>query len=660
VHPTFVSGVRIVKTVYNLVLLSGLASGLLPCAAPVLAQSAQSAAGLAAAQQADAGIIVTANRAAQPLDRVGQSVTILDTAEITRRQSVVVSDLLRQTPGVTVVRNGGVGTVTSVNIRGAESDQTVALIDGVKLNDPSSPGGGFNFGTLLVGNIARIEVLRGAQSVLWGSQAIGGVVNLITRQPTEALTIEARAEGGSYGTGQGFANVSGKVGPVVASVGGGTYRTDGVSAFSGGDEADGSRNYSANGSVAVTITPDVSVDLRGFYSNTRTDLDGFPAPTFSFGDTGESGTAEQWIGYAGLNAALFDGRLRNRLGYAHTDSDRHNRDPDSDPRETFRGEGTNNRLEYQGILALDDAVQATFGAEREVTRFTTSSYGGPATRGRARLFGVYGQAALTPVAGLTGTVGVRHDDHNIFGGATTASASAVWSPNRGATRFRGSYSEGFKAPTLYQLQSEYGNGGLSPERSRGWDAGVTQQALGGAMIAGATYFHRTSRELITFVSCDAPLAGICADRPFGTYDNVARAVAQGAEVTLALKPVEAFTVSASYTWLDARDRSRGAATFDRRLARRPSNSMTVNADYRWISGLAVGGTLTAIGSSYDNASNARRLEGYVLTDLRASLPVGRHLEVYGRIENLFDVRYQTIFQYGQPGRAAYGGVRLRY
>lgn len=636
---------------------------LLPCiaaASPALAQSAQSTAGLEQAADAKGDIIVTANRDARPASTVGQAVTVLDTQTIEQRQAQVVSDLLRQTPGVTVVRNGGPGTTTSVNIRGAESDQTVALIDGIKINDPSQPGGGFNFGNLLIGNIARIEVLRGSQSVLWGNQAIGGVINLITRQPTEDLVVNARAEGGWHNTGQGFANVSGKVGPVRASAGGGYYTTDSISAAATGTERDGFRNYAANASLGIDLAQNVSVDLRGFYTNGRVGIDGFPPPTFAFGDTAEYARTEQWIGYAGLNAALFDGRFRNRFGYAHTDTDRHNFDPNGTPQETFAGKGRNDRLEYQGVVDLGSRVFATFGAEREVSRFKTSSYGGPQTRGRARIFSVYGQLAVTPVEGLTATAGVRHDDHNIFGGATTFSGSGVYSPNGGTTAFRASYSEGFKAPTLYQLQSEYGNALLRPERSRGWDAGVTQKALGGALEASATWFHRTSFDLIAFVSCPRPLTGVCVGRANGTYDNVQRAVSQGLEFTLALRPVEALTFSASYTYLDAKNRSIGTANFGRDLARRPSQSVTVNADYRWSFGLSTGATITAIGDSFDNASNARRLDGYVLTDIRAAFPVARGVEVYGRVENLFDERYQTIFSYGTPGRAAYGGVRLAF
>lgn len=659
VSPLSTQGEFIVKNHADLMLLSLIAAAAI-VAPPALAQSAQSTTGLAQAAQADAEVVVTANRAARAAATVGQAVTVLDATTITQRQTTVVSDLLRQTPGVTVVRNGGVGTATSVSIRGAESDQTVALIDGIKLNDPSSPGGGFNFGNLLIGNIARIEVLRGAQSVLWGSQAIGGVVNLITRQPTERLAVNARVEGGWHQTGQAFANIAGKRGRVSASVGGGYYTTDGISTYALGRERDGFRNYAANGSVGITLAPTVSIDLRGFYSNGRTDIDGFPAPRFVFGDTREYGNSEQWIGYAGLNAAVLDGRFRNRFGYAHTDSDRRNTDPDGMPTETFRGTGRNDRFEYQGIFDLNAAMFATVGAEREVSRFSTSSFGGPVTRGRARIFSVYGQAVVTPVAGLTATAGVRHDDHNVFGGATTFSGSGVYSPNGGATAFRASYSEGFKAPTLYQLQSEFGNASLDPERSRGWDAGVTQHALGGAVEASATYFRRTSLDLINFVSCPRPLTGICVGRASGTYDNIARARARGVEATLLLRPVAALTVSASYTWLDAENRSGGTANFGRDLARRPGSSATVNADYRWPFGLTTGATITAVGDSFDNASNARRLDGYVVADVRASVPINRRLEVYGRIENAFDERYQTIFNYGQPGRGAFGGIRLTY
>jgi vitamin B12 transporter len=217
----------------------------LTTSAPALAQSAQSTAGLVDASQSGDTIVVTAGRTAQPLSEVGQAITVFDSATIATRQAVTPLDLLRQTPGVTIAANGGIGHQASVFIRGADSDQTVALIDGVKITDPSSPGNSFDFSTLLVDNIDRIEVLRGTASVLWGSQAIGGVVNMITRQPTDRLAFTAHVEGGSFGTAQAVANVSDKVGPLSFSVGGGYFRTDGISAFDarlGGREPDGYRN----------------------------------------------------------------------------------------------------------------------------------------------------------------------------------------------------------------------------------------------------------------------------------------------------------------------------------------------------------------------------------------------------------------------------------
>jgi vitamin B12 transporter len=600
-------------------------------------------------------IVVTATRSEQPLSRIGQTISVIDQETITARQTDTVADLLRTVPGVTIARNGGIGGTTSVYIRGAESDQTVALIDGIKLNDPSAPGGGFNFGDLMIGNIARIEVLRGSQSVLWGSQAIGGVINMITIPPSDTLKINLRGEYGYRNTGQIVGNVSGKSGPLSASVGAGYFRTDGISAFDeqlGGTEKDGYRNYGANANFNLKLSDEISVDLRGWYSHGRNDFDGFPFPTFTFSDTLEYGITRELVGYTGLNAALLDGRFHNRLGFAYTDTRRRNYDPSSGTAPTFAGNGRNERIEYQGSYDIVDGWQAMFGAENERSHFTTSSFGGPETRGHATINSVYGQIVATPITGFTATGGVRYDHHSQFGGAATFGASGVWTPNAGKTELRASYSEGFKAPTLYQLQSEYGNQLLRPERAKGWDAGITQRLLDGAIEASATWFHRDTRNLINFVSLNTP--------PYGIYQNVAKARAQGAELALTLRPVEPLKVQASYGWTDSENRTPGSSAFGKDLARRPRQSVNTSIDYRWPFGLSTGATLTHVGSSFDNAANTRKLEGYVLADLRASYPVTKNIELYGRIENLFDEHYETIFRYGTPGRAAYAGVRLSY
>lgn len=607
----------------------------------------------------DEAIVVTANRTAQPLSRVGQSISVLDSAEIERRQTDSIPEILRTLPGVTATRNGGIGGTVSVFIRGAESDQTVTLIDGVKLNDPAAPGGGFNFGNLLVGNIDRIEVLRGSQSVLWGSQAIGGVVNMITRTPTDDLTLNARAEYGYRNTGQVVGNVSGKVGPVSASGGAGYFRTDGISAFSearGGTERDGFENFGANAKLNLALSDTISIDARGWYSNSIGPIDGFAPPLFNFGDTLEVTRTREIVGYTGVNAAFLDGRFRNRLGFAYTDTRRRNNDQGT---EVFAANGSNERIEYQGVFDIAEGWQATAGLERETSRFTSSGFGST-INGRARLDSIYGQLVASPVSNLTLTGGVRQDDHDRFGGATTFGVSGVYKLVATDTTLRASYAEGFKAPSLYQLQSEFGNQLLRPERAAGWDVGVTQRALGGSLEASLTYFSRTSRDLITFISCDVPFDGICTNRPFGTYDNVARARANGVEAGLTLRPVEALSVQANYTYTHAVNRSPGDANVGRLLVRRPEHSISTLVDYRWGVGLTTGVTLTHVGSSFDNADNSRKLGGYVLADLRMTYPVTRRVELYGRIENLFDERYETTRLYGQPGRAGYVGVRLRY
>ncbi|GAB5480690.1 MAG: TonB-dependent receptor [Parasphingorhabdus sp.] len=599
-------------------------------------------------------IVVTASRSEQPLSQTGQSISVIDQEQIERLQSVTVADILRTVPGVTFNRNGGVGTSTSVNIRGADSSQTVALIDGVKLNDPSSPGSGFNFGNLLTGNIARIEVLRGSQSVIWGSQAIGGVINTITRAPTDDIRINARAEYGYRDTGQAVGNISGRFGPVAASIGAGYFRTDGFSTFNedrGGVERDGYRNFGANGKFEITLSDTISIDLRGYYSDGRTDIDGFAPPTFTFGDTPETSETEEFVGYAGLNVALLDGRFRNRFAFAYTNTKRDNFNLAV---QTFDALGRNERFEYQGVLDISDMFQATIGAEREDSRFRSSSFGAPFSRANASIDSFYGQLRIMPLDGLTATAGVRHDDHSSFGGETTFAGDIVYSPNEGLTTFRASYGEGFKVPSLFQLFSDFGNDTLRPERAVSWDAGITQQLIDNRLELWATLFRRNSKDLINFIGCPVQ-TGICTNRPSGTYDNVGRARAQGVELGITMRPADSLTFAANYTLVDAKNRDN-----DLVLARRPRNSVNASIDYDWAFGLKTGATISHVGGSFDNTSNSRELAGYVLVDLRAAMPITDNIEFYGRIENLFDEEYETIFRFGTPGRSAFAGVRLSY
>ena len=588
-------------------------------------------------------IVVTANRTERAISQVGESVTVVEEEEIVNRQPSDVLDVLRTVPGVTFNRNGGIGTNAGVSIRGAESDQTVVLIDGVKLNDPASPGGGFNFGPLLLGNIARVEVVRGSQSVLYGSQAIGGVVNLITREPTEELGVFARAEYGARDTAELTGNVSGRFGPVAASIGASYLHTDGISAFSearGGTERDGFESLGVNGKIEIALSENLSIDLRGFYADGEVGIDGFPAPDYVFADVAEVSYRNDFVGYAGLNADLLDGRFRNRLGFAYTNIDRRNFNFDTDT-ETFDANGENRRYEYQGVFDAAEFVELVFGAEREESDFRSGT-----DEADVWINSVYGQVNLTPVTGLSLTGGVRYDDHETFGDATTFAASGAYTPNGGDTVVRASYGEGFKAPSLYQIYSTYGNPDLLPEESESWDVGITHSFLDRRAQIGVTYFERDSTNLIGFVSTATP--------PFGFYDNTELASAKGWEFGLAVRPVDGFDVALNYTNIDAIDETTG-----NKLARRAEDKASLVVDYRMKNGIGIGATVLVVGDSFDNASNTRQLDGYVVTDLRASFGVTEQLEIFGRVENLFDEEYETVYRYGQPGRAVFGGVRFR-
>lgn len=610
-------------------------------------------------------IIVTATRTPLRLDQVGASVTVLDQAEIDASQSASVSDLLVRTPGVTFTRNGGIGTNTSLRIRGAEADQTVVVIDGVKLNDPSSAGGGFNFAHLLVGDADRIEVLRGPQSILWGSQAIGGVVNIVTAEPEAPLEGSFDIEAGSRQTAYARAGVGGLSGPVAWRIAGSRYTTDGISAYSrraGGSERDGYSNSSASARMKVDIAHGLVADLRGVYSKGRTESDS------TSGDTAEFGTTEEAVGYAGLRADLFGGRLRNRIGYAYTDTDRDSFNPARAVARTFDAAGRNKRWEYQGTLAIRDGWTALFGAERERSSMRTASptnaVPNPApVRGRVEIDSVYGQLQVQPLGGLTLTGGLRHDDHDTFGGSTQAGASLAWSLGESII-VRASYGEGFKAPTLYQLYTEFGNLALKPEEAKGWDASVEQRLFSGALVLSATYYEREAINQIEFVSCPArSVDPLCVRtggiRRIGYYDNISRAKARGVELSGAARLWERLTLNANYSWTDAENRSPGA-NLGKDLARRPRHTAYASATVLWPAELSTTVAVRYAGRSFDNASNSFVLDDYTLVDLRASLPLGGGIEAFARIENLFDEYYETARNYGTLGRSAYAGLRARF
>lgn len=624
----------------------------------------------AVAQQAPTPVgelVIVANRTPQPRAKVGNSVTVLDAAEIAASQATQVADLINRTPGVSMARNGGEGQPTSIFIRGAESTQTLVLIDGVVLNDPSQPAGGFDFGNLLTGDISRIEILRGAQSTLWGSQAIGGVVDVITREPASGLEGDVDVQGGSRSTGDFRAGVGGTVDRLSFRLAGGYYTTGGIDAFDstlGGKVPDPFHDAGFSGRIGYLIAPDVRLDLRGYYTVGRVRFDGYDTSTGAFGDDLEYGVTRQYVGYAGLDIGAPDARFRNRLDVQYTDTDRRSYDPglaDYEPSiETFYGFGANTRFEYQGAFAIAPAYKLVFGAQHEHSTLTTDTPAYDITPSpldaSADIDSGYAQLQGDVAKGLSVTGGLRYDSHSTFGGHVTGQASAAWSPDGGTTVLRASFGQGFKAPALYQLYSAYGNQSLRPETANSWDVGVERHLLSGRITLSATYFGRDTRDLIDFIDlCPNP------SEAFGCYANVTHATAEGVELGVRADITERLNVSANYTYTDAQN-----VTDHSPLLLRPKNTANAQVSYVWPAKLTTTVAVRYVGPNPDEGFDADFntvpvvLHPYTVVDLRASYPISKSLEVYGRIENLFDDHYETAYPYGSLGRGAFAGVRARF
>jgi vitamin B12 transporter len=548
----------------------------------------------------------------------------------------------------------------------------VLVIDGVVMNDPSLPGGGYDFGNLLIGDTSRIEILRGAQSTLYGSQAIGGVINIVTADPTQAVGGGASLEGGSHDTGYGIASLGGKSDSLMWRLAGNYYGTSGIPAFDeylGGRRDSASQIGSAAGQLRYGFTPDLELDLRGYYMQSRTDFDGYDTPTGEFGDDNEYEKSKQAIGYAGLTWRSPDRSLTQRLALQYTDSETREYDPNapanfgSPSTETFYGIGRNTREEYQGTWVFSHAGQLVFGAQHEHSTINTDTPAldvtpMPLEKG-VTINSAYVQAQYEVATGLTLTAGGRYDHHDVYGGHGTGQLAAAWVLADRETILRASFGQGFKAPSLYQLYSNYGNQALQPETANSWDAGIERHALSDRLVVSATYFERTSRDLINFFDCTTP-SPLCATEPFGYYANIERSQARGVEVVGTLKATNQLSFTGNYTFTDAQDTSPGSATYGNQLPRRPQNAANATATYLWPFRLSTTLALRYSGPSYDDAANQIRLGGYVLLDFRASLPISERVELYGRVENLTDRHYETAYQYGTLGRSAYIGARVTF
>lgn len=614
-------------------------------------------------------IVVTATRTAQPTERTGESVSVIGTDELSAQQIAVVSDALAQVPGVMINREGGVGQPTTISIRGADAGQTLVLVDGVRINDPTSTDDEALLGDLLANNIRQIEVLRGPQSTLYGSDAIGGVANILTRLGGDSpFAANATAEGGSFDTLHLNAGANGTVGDLDYGAAANFFHSNGISSadsrYDNNWETSHYTNFGLTENARLRLDDRFSVDLRSYFTSSRYDFDNnYLPPLYLLSDSSDYGTNQLAAGYLGVNADFFNGRFHNRLAIIGSDSDRVTYPTPGQPDDFFALGGVE-RLEYQGIVDVNDANQATFGAEDQRSDMATGTGGAygftPRVKGSDQIGSIYGQWQSMLFDQLTVTGGIRFDHDHEFGDHVSLKAAGAWSLLDGATVLRANYGDGFKAPTLYELFSEYSNPftALRPEIAHGWEVGADQLLFDGRIRTAVTYFERLTADQINFFDCFSPSSGPgCAERYLvgGYYYNVDRSRAEGVEAEASAKLTDTLQAKLSYTNMTAINLA------DRTDLLHIPN-LTADASLTWTptADISLGGTIGFVGKRWDDAANTVPLSSNTLVNFFGSYNLTGSLQLFARMENAFGIRYEPVYGYGAPGRAIYAGVRANY
>ena len=608
-------------------------------------------------------IIVTAGRSGDGIriDQLGASVTVLDAQAFDTRQTRQVSDILRDVPGIAVSRAGGIGGLTQVRLRGTEANHVLVLIDGIEVSDPYQ--GEFDFGTLIADEAAKIEVLRGQQSSLYGSDAIGGVIQYITLTGAEQPGYTARLEGGSFGTISGGARVAGVSGDLDYVLTSSAYHTDGTPTAIGGSRDLSSDQVGASGKLTWSPNETFKVTGVGRYSWTDADYNNteFDSASPKFGqivDTpGAYYTARALFGLLRAELTALDGRWTNAVTAQVADSKRSNYSAFG---LDFGDHGTRYKGSFESAFRFgtDRARQRITGAvdvERE--DFQNTSPASPFTftgKRHTDNVGVVGIYDIVVDERFAAGASIRHDFNTRFADATTFRVQGSYKFDTG-TRIRAAYGTGIKNPGYFELygfsDGRYiGNPNLKPEKSKGWEAGV-EQAFGTTTI-GATYFDSRLVDEI-YTTYPAPLFVATP----GNRDTKSKQ--RGVELFASARPADWLRLDLAYTRLHAREN--GVVE-----VRRPNDIASANAtvfgrDERWSATLTARYNGTQRDVAFTDPSFAPvnvRLGDYVLVNLAGSYKITPHLELFARIENLADQKYQEVFSYQSPGRAVYGGVRL--
>jgi vitamin B12 transporter len=626
-----------------------------------------SASAQSARADASEEIVVTgASREAVKTDQSGSSVTVIAANDLAARQTRFIQDILRDVPGVAISQAGPRSATTQLRLRGTEANHTLVIIDGIEVNDPFQ--GEYDFSALAADDVERVEVIRGQQSALYGSDAIGGVVNVVTARGNGPLNGGVRLEGGSFGTVSGLARFG--YGDERYDVSGSYsyFDTDGTVTARKGREDDGFRNKTLRFKASAKLVDGLTVSLaaRAVDSEGETDPQDFAFPSTPTqglvidGDDTYAQEARYWRAAANLD--LFEGMWRQQLEVQGTLVERQSF---SDGFESFSPKGERLKFGYQSSFVFGEAdreQRVTLAFDHEEETYLNRPVGGFVSAANdERKFKSNGYVA--EYAGTFGSLNlgaaVRHDDNDgRFDDATTYRVQASYGVADWGTRFRARYGTGVKNPTNFELfgfdpGSFIGNPDLKPELSEGWEIGFDQDILDGRALIAVTYFDTTLTDEI-FTTFSFP------DFISSPANRTTDSEQQGIEVELRARLTDELSVAAVYTWLDAREN--GVAE-----VRRPENSGSINLTYAFLEGrgrvnLGVQYNGETTDSEFINATpqSVVMLDAYTLVNLAASYAVNDTVEVFARGENLLDETYESVFSYVAPGAAGYAGIKVSF
>ena len=609
-----------------------------------------------AAAAAAPDIVITASRVPQEQSDSAASVRVIEKETVERLGDPLAASLLRLTPSAAVETGGPAGTLTQVRIRGAEANHTLLFIDGIRANDPAA-GDIPRFELLNADIVSRIEMVRGPQSALWGSDAIGGVV-AINGLPPERSGYSATVETGSYGFSRVSASASLVSGTSNLAGAVGWQRAGGIDSFDGSGDKDGYRNVSGRLRGSWLVSRDVEIGASGFALNGQSEFDGFDPLTFVRGDTLDSTENRLAAGRAWISAGLLESGLGGTLATSLLHSTNRN----------FLGDGEINRTSgkrwtiagqshyrfdtgaarHTAIVALDH--------DREIFRSRDSVYFGASDQDRDRDHQAVTAEWRTELGALVADLAIRHDVFSAFKDATTVRASGLVALGGGFSA-AGSYAEGIAQPTFFDLYGFFpglfaGNPGLKPESSRGFEASIRFRR--GPIEAALTGYRQKLEDEIVDIFDPVTFVSSTVNR-----DKSSRR--SGLEAELGWTIGRSLQLTANYSYLDASEPG-ASPSVQLREIRRPRHSAAIAAD--GTAGRITYGASLAFSGPRDDTNfdifpaETVKLDSYWLAGARVAYAFRPGIEIFARASNLLDARYQQVFGYRTEGRALFAGFRL--